>query len=100
VRREGLALLSRRELEVLAHILHGKTTQEIGPLLCISPKTAETHRTHMNKKLQVGSFVELLLLAVAQGWIVGRDGRAVITFSYERHVHNVGYQMVEPERAA
>ncbi len=44
--------LTNKEIEVLALLGEGKTTKEIGAVLNMSPKTAESHRTRIQKKLR------------------------------------------------
>lgn len=88
-------MLSRREREILAHILGGLTSEDIAGVCHISVKTVETHRSRINRKIGVGSPVDLLLLAVAKGWLERRDGRAKITFPYERSLAQ-GYEAVTP----
>lgn len=61
--------LSRREREIFGLILRGFTNQAIGETLCISVKTVETHRAHINKKLRVHSTGELIRLAALHGLV-------------------------------
>jgi DNA-binding NarL/FixJ family response regulator len=49
----AVELLSDRELEVFEQIGRGKRTQEIAKLLNLSPKTVETHRSHIKTKLNL-----------------------------------------------
>jgi DNA-binding NarL/FixJ family response regulator len=49
----GLAGLTRRELEVLASVAQGISNQEIGKKLCISEQTVKTHLTRIFAKLEV-----------------------------------------------
>jgi DNA-binding NarL/FixJ family response regulator len=63
----GLGRLSHREREVFCRIIQGHSSQAIADSLCISVKTVETHRTHINRKLGVRSPVELIRLAALQG---------------------------------
>ena len=51
--------LSKRELEILKHLARGESAIECGELLFISPKTVETHRKNIRKKLGTSSFYEL-----------------------------------------
>ena len=55
--------LSRRELEVLALISHGMTTDEIARDLHRSAKTIEAHRSSIARKLGVKNRVQLAELA-------------------------------------
>jgi two-component system, NarL family, response regulator NreC len=63
----GINRLSHREREVFCRIIQGHSSQAIADSLCISVKTVETHRTHINRKLGVRSPVELIRLAALQG---------------------------------
>jgi DNA-binding NarL/FixJ family response regulator len=64
---DGWQHLSHREREVFWRIIRGDSSQAIADSLCISIKTVETHRTHINRKLGVRSPVELIRLAALQG---------------------------------
>jgi two-component system, NarL family, response regulator NreC len=59
--------LSEREREVLRLLALGHTNQEIAQLLCISIRTAETHRAHIMQKLRAASRAELVRHALATG---------------------------------
>lgn len=59
--------LSQREEEVLTLIASGKTSREVAVLLQISPKTVETHRMHIMKKLNLNSIASLTKYAIKQG---------------------------------
>lgn len=56
--------LSQREKEVFPLLADGKSVREIAELLCISPKTAETHKYNIMEKLNAKSIVELTKLAL------------------------------------
>lgn len=60
----NLSKLTNREFEVFQLIGQGLSTNEIGHHLCISPKTVETHRTHLKEKLQIKSAMSLISQAV------------------------------------
>jgi PAS domain S-box-containing protein len=47
--------LTQKEIELCSMIKQGLTSKEIGALLNISPRTVETHRTHIRKKLCITS---------------------------------------------
>ena len=70
--------LSGREREVLRLIAEGKNTKEIGGVLCISAKTAETHRRRIMQKLNISSVAGLVRYALRRGLIVepGMGGAA------------------------
>ncbi|MGD9029889.1 MAG: response regulator transcription factor [Anaerolineae bacterium] len=61
--KDPLACLSDREREVFHLVVAGKTSAEIGDLLLNSPKTIETHRSRMYKKLEVRNLAELMVFA-------------------------------------
>jgi FixJ family two-component response regulator len=55
-----IALLTRREKQVLDLVSMGKSSCSIAEHLCISQKTIEAHRTSIMKKMQVRSVSELI----------------------------------------
>jgi DNA-binding NarL/FixJ family response regulator len=55
--------LTDRELEVFQLIGQGKTMNEIGTELHLSPKTIEVHRSHIRGKLRIASAAELVSYA-------------------------------------
>lgn len=59
---DKLASLSKRETDVLKHLLAGKPSREIAEMLCISIKTVEFHRANIREKLGVESLPELFHL--------------------------------------
>lgn len=63
----GLAVLSEREREVLKCVAHGENTKTIGSLLQISPKTVETHRQHIMRKLGLQGVAALTRYAIRHG---------------------------------
>lgn len=56
--------LSKRETEVLVLIASGKTIKEIGEHLFISPKTVETHKSHIMDKLGLTNTAQLVKYAI------------------------------------
>ena len=58
------ALLTPREREVLRLFGHGLRTKEIAVRLGISVKTVETHRRHIQRKLGLRSWAELVRYAL------------------------------------
>jgi DNA-binding NarL/FixJ family response regulator len=56
--------LSPREREVVQLIAEGRSTKEVADRLTISPKTAETHRTNIMRKLNLHSVTELVRFAI------------------------------------
>lgn len=59
--------LSERELLVLQYIARGLNTAEIAEELCISINTVETHRRHLNDKLDATNVATLIMNAVSKG---------------------------------
>jgi DNA-binding NarL/FixJ family response regulator len=56
--------LTPREREVVQLLTEGKSNKEIGGVLGITTKTAETHRAHVMAKLQLHSMSELVRYAI------------------------------------
>lgn len=59
--------LSERELSVLAHIAHGATCKEIAGKLSISPKTVETHKTNIKRKVGAKTTADIIIYAIERG---------------------------------
>ena len=59
--------LSEREKKVLKCISEGKNTNEIANELFISVNTVETHRRHLNEKLDAKNVASLIMKAVSKG---------------------------------
>jgi DNA-binding NarL/FixJ family response regulator len=60
-------LLTSREREVLQLAAQGMTHAQIGERLAISPRTAETHRANLLRKLGLHSQTDLVRFAVNRG---------------------------------
>jgi two-component system response regulator NreC len=69
-----LGRLSPREREIFFRIIDGLGSRDIGEALSISLKTVETHRSHINRKLDVHSPGELMRVAALAGLLAGRRG--------------------------
>lgn len=68
--RSGLLRdLSEREIEVLAALAEGCTNKEIGERLFISPRTVDTHRTNLMKKLDTHNVAGLVRIAIKAGLV-------------------------------
>jgi len=68
--RQGLVEgLTPREREVLTLVASGKTNREIGAELGISPRTVESHRESLVKKLEIRTVAELTRFAVESGLV-------------------------------
>lgn len=65
----SLAILTRRELEILKHLADGKPNRIIGKQLHISTRTVDTHRSNILKKLKLRTNAELVKLAISEGLI-------------------------------
>jgi DNA-binding NarL/FixJ family response regulator len=63
------SLLTAREREVLELVARGVSYAEIADKLTISPRTAETHRTNIMRKLDLKTTAEITLYAVQRGLI-------------------------------
>lgn len=63
-------LLTRREREVLQFVVQGETSNEIAKRLSISPRTVESHRANLMRKLRFTTTSELYHFAHQRG-IVG-----------------------------
>ena len=53
-------ILSRREQEVLTHVLAGKTSRETGELIGLSARTVEFHRANIMAKLGAENLADLI----------------------------------------
>jgi DNA-binding NarL/FixJ family response regulator len=62
--------LSLREREILKLIAEGQKSAKIAEYLCISPKTVETHRAKVMKKLGLRTTADLVAFALKKGLIV------------------------------
>ena len=61
--------LSERETEVLAALAEGLTNKQIGTRLFISPRTVDTHRTNLMKKLGTHNVAGLVRIAIKAGLV-------------------------------
>lgn len=66
---DPLASLSPREREVLQFAAEGYGNPEIAEKLFISPRTAETHRTNLMRKLALQSQTDLVRFSIRRGII-------------------------------
>lgn len=60
--------LSIREREILKLVAEGKTSPEIGDLLCISVRTVQNHRANIMRKLNIKNTTDLLRYAYRRGY--------------------------------
>jgi two-component system response regulator NreC len=67
--------LTPREVEVLRLIAFGHTSVEIARKLHLSPRTVETHRAHIHRKLGLQTRAELVRFALRRGLLVTSVGQ-------------------------
>ena len=65
--RARFATLTKRELEVLSHVVRGRLNKQIAGDLDIHERTVKLHRTAITTKLRVQSVAELTRLTDAAG---------------------------------
>jgi DNA-binding NarL/FixJ family response regulator len=61
--------LTPRERQVLQLVAEGKTTKEVGVILGVSTKTADSHRTRLMRKLDIHDTAGLVRYALRKGLI-------------------------------
>jgi DNA-binding NarL/FixJ family response regulator len=62
--KDPLALLSRREYEVFSYLVDGMRPKDIAKTLEISPKTVDTYRANIMRKLEVDGIAGLVRFAI------------------------------------
>ncbi len=67
--RDSYNDLTEREREILKLVAEGMTNAQIAERLTISPKTVDTHRTHVMDKLNLHTRAELVKYAMRRGLI-------------------------------
>jgi DNA-binding NarL/FixJ family response regulator len=67
------AVLSRRELEIVAHVARGLSNQAIASELDVSVRTVESHMGRVRKKLGLSARTQLVRWAFEHG--LGPRGR-------------------------
>jgi DNA-binding NarL/FixJ family response regulator len=65
--RKSKQLLTRREKEILIHIVEGSSNKEIAAKLNLSVRTVENHRNHLLQKFDVKNTAGLVKIAIEQG---------------------------------
>ncbi len=65
--KDSYSCLTEREREILKLVAEGFTNNQIAERLVISPKTVDTHRTHVMDKLNLHSRAELVKYAMRRG---------------------------------
>jgi len=63
----GREPLTRREQDVLAHIVAGESSKEAGRRLAISPRTIEVHRARIMEKLGARNVADLVRIVYDEG---------------------------------
>ena len=61
--------LSKREKEILLHIIEGKASKEIADILCITLQTVESHRKNMINRNNLKNTAELIAVSIRRGWV-------------------------------
>jgi DNA-binding NarL/FixJ family response regulator len=64
---DPLEILTPREREVLRLVAEGQSSTKIAQCLSISPRTAESHRANVMRKLRLSSYVQLIRFALLRG---------------------------------
>lgn len=64
--------LTAREREILQLTAQGYSNGEIASRLFISPRTVETHRTNLMRKLELHNHSQLIQFAIQRGIILGK----------------------------
>jgi len=68
-RASDRARLTRRELDVVALVVEGRSNDEIGATLRIGAKTVETHLARLFERFAIASRTELATRALREGWL-------------------------------
>jgi DNA-binding NarL/FixJ family response regulator len=64
--------LTAREREILQFTAQGYSNGDIASRLFISPRTVETHRTNLMRKLELHNHSQLIQFAIQRGIILGK----------------------------
>lgn len=59
--------LSHREIEIIRHVAKGKSNKEVAEDLHISPRTVDTHRSNIMRKLDVHNVAGIIRFAFKNG---------------------------------
>jgi DNA-binding NarL/FixJ family response regulator len=62
--KDPVTLLSRREYEVFSYLVDGMRPKDIAKILEISPKTVDTYRANIMRKLEVEGIAGLVKFAI------------------------------------
>ena len=63
-KKDSLSLLSKREYEVFSYLVDGMRPKDIAKMLEISPKTVDTYRANVMRKLEVDGIAGLVRFAI------------------------------------
>jgi two-component system response regulator NreC len=63
------SLLTEREIEIIQLVATGLSNKEIADRLFISPRTVDTHRTNLMRKLEVNNVAGLVRYAIQNGFM-------------------------------
>ncbi|HOE15893.1 MAG TPA: response regulator transcription factor [Syntrophorhabdaceae bacterium] len=66
-KKSPIERLSQREREILQFIAEGKTSAEIASIVYLSPKTVDTYRSRIMKKLGVSDHTALIKFSIQHG---------------------------------
>lgn len=66
-KKSPINLLSNREREVLILVVEGNSSAQIAEILSLSPKTVDTYRSRLMKKLGITDLPELVKFAIQHG---------------------------------
>jgi DNA-binding NarL/FixJ family response regulator len=66
---EPETVLTRRQREVLALVARGRTSGEIASILRVTPRTVESHRENIGRKLGTRTVAGFTRFAIAQGLV-------------------------------
>jgi DNA-binding NarL/FixJ family response regulator len=61
--------LSNREMEVVQLLARGKSNKQAAAMLGVSTRTVESHRNHIMRKMEFGSFSDLIRFAIRSNLI-------------------------------
>ncbi len=67
--KDGISKLTVREKEVFPLLADGSSIKEVAKIMAISPKTVETHKYHIMKKLHLTTMADLTKLALIKDLI-------------------------------
>ena len=62
-------ILTKREKEILMHVIKGSTNREIAAALFISENTVKNHLRNIMEKLQMNNRVQAATYALQEGWL-------------------------------